>query len=506
MQAVIGAEVDGVLHDGHPEGRGAERASVGGCGSPTARHPLLGEQSVPGTRARLPAMVAGSEKRDESGVYDVIIVGGRPAGASLAIWLGRAGLRVLIVDQARFPSPHPVSAPFLLPHALAILDELGLQESVYAKGTPKITSFVLEIGDYFRSILPFESDLAGRDYFYTIDRSILDHALWQKLGDLPTVRALEGTKLVELLKDEQGGVLGVILDRGDGAHEQHHAGIVVGADGRFSTVARSVGAATTEERDDVQTTVYFDHWQSIKNYNDSGDVLAQIYSSCDGFSVLGMPTVDDQTIILVQGRADRFAELEGDPESTYMSLLRARPRIWRRLEGRVRIGELAGMKRIKNLFREPGGPGWALCGDAYHQKDSIDAQGIYDALAGAKILAQELLRWHRGDVSLATAVANYGNRAYAACKPMFDSTMQRLEREIYSEPPPMVAKTMMRWMMSDPEYGRDFARLITRQIDPASFLPPSRLLKFVAKGALRRVRRRLAGADPTDPYVLLDRL
>ena len=447
-------------------------------------------------------MAVERDKRGGIGPYDVIIVGGRPAGSTLAIRLGRAGLRVLIVDQARFPSPHPVSASFLLPHALAILDELGFQESVYAEGTPKITSFVLEMGDYFRSILPFQSTLAGRDYFYTIDRSRLDGALWQGLKSLPTVRALEGTKVVELLKDGQGKVLGVVLEHRDGAREEHRAGAVIGADGRFSMVARAVGAVTTEARDDVQTTVYYDHWKSIGDYNDSGEVLAQIYSSCDGFSVLGMPTADDKTIILVQGRADRFAAMEGDPESKYMSLLRARPRIWRRLEGRVRVGKLAGMKRINNLFREPCGPGWALCGDAYHQKDSIDAQGIYDALVGAKILAQELERWHRGDVSFNTAVANYGNRIYAACKPMFDSTMARLEREVYAELPPMVAKTMMRWMMSDPEYGRRFAQLITRQIEPASFMPPSKLVKFVVKGAFRRARRRFAGADPTDPHPL----
>ncbi|HFE45581.1 MAG TPA: FAD-dependent monooxygenase, partial [Nannocystis exedens] len=264
-----------------------------------ARDLACAGQCVQDTRVRLPVMVVGSENTSESGVYDVIIVGGRPAGASLAIWLGRAGIRVLIVDQANFPSPHPASAPFLLPHALAILDELGLQESVYARDTPKITSFVLEIGDYFRSILPFKSGLAGRDYFYTIDRFRFDGALWQALEGLPTVRSLEGTKVVELLKDEQGRVLGVTLDRGEGVHEEHRAGAVIGADGRFSTVARLVGAATTEERDDVQTTVYYDYWQSIKNYHDSGEVLAQIYSSCDGFSLLGMPTVDDQTIILV---------------------------------------------------------------------------------------------------------------------------------------------------------------------------------------------------------------
>ncbi|HZQ35206.1 MAG TPA: FAD-dependent monooxygenase, partial [Dehalococcoidia bacterium] len=35
--------------------------------------------------------------------YDAIIVGGRVAGASLALLLGKAGWRVLLVDRDRFP-------------------------------------------------------------------------------------------------------------------------------------------------------------------------------------------------------------------------------------------------------------------------------------------------------------------------------------------------------------------------------------------------------------------
>jgi flavin-dependent dehydrogenase len=40
--------------------------------------------------------------------YDVIIVGGRPAGSALAIRLGQQSLRVLLLERAVFPSPHPV--------------------------------------------------------------------------------------------------------------------------------------------------------------------------------------------------------------------------------------------------------------------------------------------------------------------------------------------------------------------------------------------------------------
>lgn len=434
--------------------------------------------------------------------YDVIIIGGRPAGSSLAARLGAAGLSVLVVERSRFPSPAPVSAPFLLPHAMALLDEVGADEAQYAENTPRLRRFALELAGYFRVVFPFAAEIAGRDYFYTIDRSRLDTCLWRRLAAWPNVHALEDTRAVDLLRDPDGRVAGVALEDAAGVRREVRARAVVGADGRFSLVARKVGAKVTEERDDVATTIYYDHWHDVADYDDAGAPIAHIHSSCDGFSFVFMPTSDGRTIVLAQGRADAYAALQGEPDAIYASLLRARPRLWWRLAGARRAGELAGMKRVGNLFREPGGPGWALVGDAYHQKDSIDAQGIYDALLGAKLLAEEIVAWSRGQVPWDTAVARYGERAYAACKPMFDATMGRLQREVYSAPPPPVAKTMMRWMLTHPDYGRRYAALVTRQIDPAKFLPPGLLLSLAAKGAVQRLRRKLAGHDPTDPRAL----
>lgn len=434
--------------------------------------------------------------------YDVIIVGGRPAGSSLAARLAAAGLDVLVVERARFPSAPAVSAPFLLPHAMALLDEIGADEAQYAEGTPRLPGLVLELADYFRVRISFSAELAGRDYFYTIDRARLDTALWRRLSTWPNVHALEDTKVVDLLRDGDGRVTGVALEDAAGARREVRGRAVVGADGRFSLVARKVCAKTTEARDDVATTLHYDFWTGVADYDGDGGRLAHIHSSCDGFSFVFMPTAGGRTIVLAQGRADAYEALQGEPSAIYESLLRARPRLWWRLAGARRAGELSGMRRVGNLFREPCGPGWVLVGDAYHQKDSIDAQGIYDALLGAKLLAEELIAWSRGQVPWDVAVARYGRRVYAACKPMFDSTMSRLQREIYSAPPPAVARTMMRWMLTHPDYARRFIALVTRRLPPAEFLTPGFMLSVAARGAAQRLRRKLAGSDPSDPRAL----
>lgn len=431
-------------------------------------------------------------------MYDVAIVGARPAGASLAARLGAAGVSVVVIDKDEFPSRPAVSAPFVLAHTMALLDELGVDEQEYAAATPAMQEFVLEFGAYFRGRFRFEQPVGGRTHFYAVDRARFDHAIWRSLSRYPSVTALQRASARELLRDEQGrpaGVRAVI----DGQLQDLPARSVIGADGRHSWVARAVEAATTEERHDVDTTIYYAHWQDVAAYA-PGPPLAHIHSSVDGFSFVFMPTADEQTMVVAQGRADLYLAREGTPQQVYEQLLRERPLVWRRLSGARQLTELRGMKRIGNLFRAHGGPGWALVGDAYHQKDSLDAQGIYDALLSAKLLAEQLIRWQSGACTWDQAIADYGAAVRAQLMPMFEATLARVQREIYDVPPPIVAKTMLRWVLTHPEYGRRFAALVTRQLDPAQFLTPPQLLALAGRGALRRLASKLRGGeDPSAP-------
>jgi 2-polyprenyl-6-methoxyphenol hydroxylase-like FAD-dependent oxidoreductase len=434
-------------------------------------------------------------------VYDVVIIGGRPAGASLAARLGAAGVAVLVIDKDEFPSRPPVSAPFVLPHTMALLDEIGVAESEFAAQTPALTEFVLEFASHFRAGFRFQQPLSGRKHFYAVDRARFDHSIWRSLARYPSVTTLERARMEELEREADGRIIGLRAVV-DGEARSIRARAVIGADGRHSLLARTVDAAVTHARHDVDTTLYYAHWEDVAPY-DSGEPLAHIHTSGDGFSFVFMPSADGQTMVVAQGRADSYAAQQGTPEQVYEQLLRARPLVWRRLTHARQVSDLRGIKRMGNLFRAPGGPGWALVGDAYHQKDSIDAQGIYDALLGAKLLAEQLLVWHAGACTWEQAIERYDVAARAQLEPMFEATMARVKREIYDSPPPFAAKTLLRWVLTHPEYGRRFEAMVTRQLEPAQFLTPPRLLRLAASGAVGRVRAKLRrGVDPTDPLVV----
>lgn len=422
-------------------------------------------------------------------MYDVVIVGGRPAGASLAARLGLAGVRTLVVDRAKFPSYPAVSTPFLLPHAMALLDELGLSPDDYAPGAPWLEAIVLGFGGLFETRLPLAAR-AGRSRFVVVDRADFDGALWESLARCPSVTRRDGWTVTGLVREGER-VVGV-RGRGEGGEVELRARAVVGADGRYSRVAREVGAEVVHAREDVPTHIYYAFWEGVAPFDD-GPAVGHVHTSLDGWSFVFMPMSRGRVSVVAQSQSALWEAEAGAPAAVYERALRARPAVWRRLADARRVSAVSGIKRCPNLFREAAGPGWALVGDAWHQKDSLDAQGIYDALVASRFLAAELVRWHRGEVAWDAAMASYAARATGHLRPMFEQTMERLKREIYSTPPRWVAQSALRWLLTDPTYLRRFGEVAVRLRDPADFVTPGLVARALGRGAwgsLRGVGRR----------------
>ena len=129
-----------------------------------------------------------------------------------------------------------------------------------------------------------------------------------------------------------------------------------------------------------------------------------------------------------------------------------------------------------------------LIGDALHHKDPVDGQGIYDALLETKILDEELAPFLAGERAFAPALDAYRRRVDAATRPMFAATLDRLKRELYEEPPTLVIKTLIRWMLTDSEYQSHFVRFLGRDLAPETWMTPALMRACVARGVVRDVR------------------
>lgn len=422
--------------------------------------------------------------------YDIVIVGGRPAGASLAARLGARGIKVLVVDRATFPSlPAVPSSPVLYGSAMALLDELGLDESRYATEDSRMRVLEFNMADQFTVHMRVPPLAGGRDYVYGLDRRLFDDALWRHLERYPSVERREDTAVTDVVR-EDGRVTGIEVGGGDGKKERITARCVVGADGRFSTIARKVGAEVVEERDRHTSTVYYADWAGIQpaHKEHSGGL---VYATARGLDVLSFVMPGGRFCVNTHARSDRV-RVDGDPERYYHETLRSIPAVQRYLAGAERVSPVVGVKKISNGYRRASGPGWVLVGDAVHYKDPVDGQGIYDALLEAKLLDRALDAWMSGARSWEAAMSTYWREVVDATHPMFVATTTRLERELYQEPPMPVIRTLIRWTLTDAAYQETFLRVLCRDIPPGSLFSRRLMGGVVARGVLRDLQS-LAG-------------
>jgi flavin-dependent dehydrogenase len=312
--------------------------------------------------------------------YDVIVVGGRVAGASTALLLARGGHRVLVVERAMMPSD-TVSTHAILRTGVLQLARWGVLDRIIDAGTPPIRHVTLGFGD---QRIPFQvREEFGIDTFYAPRRYILDSILLGAVREAGCdVR--EGVSVKDLLWDGVGRVVGVLAGSG-GSVEPITARYVIGADGHRSRVADLVGSAVRRSHPATNTVSYA--------YYSGVDFPGFWFQFTPGVNTGLIPTNDDQCLVFAgrpTGLRQRFSR---DPEGEFMRLLEhSGEDIADRVRDGRRVGRFHGTSGVSGFVRQAWGPGWALVGDAGYTKDPISAHGISDALRDAELCARAIGR------------------------------------------------------------------------------------------------------------------
>ena len=217
----------------------------------------------------------------------------------------------------------------------------------------------------------------------SVRRLLLDPILLQAAAEAGA-EVWMGAKVTALVRD-RGRVKGVRVAR-NGSEQALQARLVVGADGRNSTVARLAGSRkynlTPNER--------FFYWSFFEDA-DPGAEPTLIFHRWSGNFVVAVPADSGLYQVLALPALGELPRFRQNLEESYLEYVRRCDPVAQALSGARRVGKFFGMLRWEGFFREATGPGWVLAGDAGHFKDPAPGQGIQDAFRQVESLAPAIL-------------------------------------------------------------------------------------------------------------------
>jgi menaquinone-9 beta-reductase len=307
--------------------------------------------------------------------FDVVVVGARCAGSPLAAMLAGRGLRVCVVDRARFPSETP-STHIIQSCGTRVLDRLGVLDAVLTAGAVPLDRMTMVIDDAVR--IEGTVERANNPHPSLCVRRVTLDALLVDAAAAAGADVRTGVRVKSLIT-EGGRVTGVNTTSGP-----IQARLVVGADGRHSTVAALIGAREYHVASPGKAFA----WGYFEQVRDR-DGHARLARRGDlGF--LASPTDGDLYMAAIGIDMAKQAEFHANREANFAAGIRAWPELADVLAGGRRVGPIRVLTNWHGYFREAAGPGWVLVGDAGHFKDPTPGQGIGDAFRQARRLAHAI--------------------------------------------------------------------------------------------------------------------
>jgi flavin-dependent dehydrogenase len=399
-------------------------------------------------------------------MFDAIVVGARCGGSPTAMLLARRGYRVLLVDRATFPSD-TISTHFIWPPGVACLKRWGLLDRLSSTNCPATCAVGLDLGAFHLSGCP--PAMNGVAEMYAPRRTVLDKLLLDAASEAGA-EIREGFSVTGLASDN-GRVTGVHGRGRRGAAVEEQARIVIGADGRNSLVAKTVGATEYKVRD-VLTCCYYTYWADVPPHPTTmwlrpRRFLASFRTNCELMV----------TVFIFPH--DEFETVRSSLEQHCWEALKIAPELAELIRAGRRAERIMGMGNIRNFFRKPYGDGWALVGDAGYHKDTLTAQGITDAFRSAELLTEAIHHGFSGAQPMKEAMAEYQRLRDERGGPMYELTCSLASLE---PPPPEMLALYQALRSNQPETDRFFGTL-AGTVPIAEYYAPENLRRIVGGAA-----------------------
>jgi flavin-dependent dehydrogenase len=298
--------------------------------------------------------------------FDVAIIGGGPAGSSLALSLRQRGLSVLIVERTNYQEWR--SGETLSPHARIPLSRLGVMENL--RDASHLASEATRSAWGSSELVEKHSVFNPYGSGWHLDRSKFDEALASAANKFGAT-VMRGVSFISALHSDPWQIT---LKNGSGLL-QVEAKFVVDATGRAAQVAKSLGSKM----------IFHDHLVAMIG------IVSPNSSECPVESMLTVearqegwwysaPLPDGRVLATFMTDNDIFLNSRENPTSFWVRMLKATEHLSILLDKFQLIDKVRMRNASTCKLDRVVGTSWLAVGDAACAFDPLAGNGIFKAL------------------------------------------------------------------------------------------------------------------------------
>ncbi len=333
--------------------------------------------------------------------YDVIVVGGGPAGSTFSALAAKSGLRVLLLEAAKHPRVHIGES--LLPGVIPILDEMGALEEVRTgpffekTGSTHLGWGLTQHWDLWFA----DSELYDRAWF--VERAEFDRILFETAVRQGADAHQEASAKRFLWEGDR--VVGVEWKpRGDAPVREARAPLTIDATGQAFTLARELGLRSVI--DGLQHQASWAHYEGGGRLPEPRRRQALFVAAQGHWSWL-FPLTETLTSVGVI-RLDDEATPGQDRERAFEETIRGDTQIMSVLGTAARrVTPVRTQRDWSFRVSKVAGPGWMLAGDSSGFIDPVLSTGVFLAMHAASRAARAAVGVVRGTLDETSALAAY---------------------------------------------------------------------------------------------------
>jgi flavin-dependent dehydrogenase len=321
--------------------------------------------------------------------YDVIVIGGGPAGSTIASILSREGRRVVLFEKERFPRHHIGES--LMTDTYFTFQRMGLLEKL--KSSPFVRKYSVQFANpagkesrpfYFFEALHHESAVTWQVTRAQFDLMLIEHAADQGAD------VYQQTQIKRVLFDGDRAY-GVQALMTDGALRQFEAPVVVDATGQSAMLSNKFGWRVRDPK--LKKAVLYSYFKGAHrepDLNGGATLVLRTPIGSNGWFWY-IPLENDITSVgvvadpeyLVKGRGQDLAKI-------YHEEIEKVESVRRRVGGAPRVDKIYSILDYSYRSMRCSGDGFVIIGDAYGFLDPIYSSGVLLALKMAELAADSI--------------------------------------------------------------------------------------------------------------------